>query len=295
MKRRMLPVLLLFAALALALPALAEPGDGSLGDMVVVNCSEWVSLRAQPDTNSARLIQVPLGAKVTDCHAYDQRFVYCRYNGLAGYILAEYLRAADAAAPAAAWSLPEGNDADMGDAEAAARLPLDDWVDGIHVTAERSYGEGETLQVLAVNDAGYPLWSYKAYRPYVTELNGTAAFIGGTADDPRVIVYDDSGLVSLRLADGEKVWQLPVDLGGSLVCATAPNGMMYIGSYYGDSIVAFTIDGLVIWRTAADPELYWLYDLQLTEAGIVATYEHLPNGSEGTVTYGYDGSLLKTN
>ena len=47
--KKLLPVLLLFAALALALPALAEPGDGSLGDMVVVNCSEWVSLRAQPD------------------------------------------------------------------------------------------------------------------------------------------------------------------------------------------------------------------------------------------------------
>ena len=277
LKRFLTALVALLLALCWTLPALGEPGDGWLGDMTVVNCDEWVSLRAEPSTSAARLAKVPLGAMVYDCHQYDQRFVYCEYGDLAGYILVEYL----APVQTDAGVLPDGG-----------RLVLDELVDGIHVTAERRGGEGETLSVMAVNDAGYPIWSYELSNEYVTELDGTAAFLGGTAEDPRVMVYGHEGLSSLRLATGEKVWQVEENLGGSLTAATGPDGTMYVGGYYGPNLVAISMDGKLLWQAEQNLEVYWLYEMELTDEGIVATYDHLPGDHDGRVCYSYDGQVL---
>ena len=59
--------ILICLALLLGMSALAEAGNGYIGDMTVVHCDEWVSMRAEPDTSAERLIQVPLGALVEDC------------------------------------------------------------------------------------------------------------------------------------------------------------------------------------------------------------------------------------
>lgn len=59
--------------------------------MYVANCDEWVSLRSRPDTSSARLAKVPLGAKVSNIYYVSDEFVSCTYNGRRGYILAQYL------------------------------------------------------------------------------------------------------------------------------------------------------------------------------------------------------------
>lgn len=259
-------LILLLAALLLAVPALGESGDGTLGDMRVVNCEEWVSLRAEPDTASARLIEVPLGDTVYDCQAWDDKFIRCEYEGLTGYILGEYL-------------IP-------------ANRTLDETVGGVHVIAERVFGEGETLKIRAENEAGETLWTHSAYKSYFTELDGTAAFIGGTAEDPRVIVYDEKGLASLRLETGEQVWILPVDLGGSISSAVAEDGTMYIGGYYGPDPIAFTMDGVILWRAQGNDDLYWLYKIEIGDEGIIATYDHIAGDREGTVCYGDDGALL---
>lgn len=66
-------------------------------NMQVVNCKEYVSLRETRSTSSARLEKVPLGALVLAFPEYGQEngFIYCFYHDQEGYILAEYLQAAE--------------------------------------------------------------------------------------------------------------------------------------------------------------------------------------------------------
>ena len=69
-----------------------EGGAADRGDaMVVVNCESWVSLREQPSTSARRLMQVPLGAVVTNCQGRWNGFIACDYGDARGFILAEYL------------------------------------------------------------------------------------------------------------------------------------------------------------------------------------------------------------
>lgn len=65
-------------------------GNVALADQKVTGCEYWVSLRSTPSTSAARLAQVPLGAKVTNC-VQNGAFVKCTYKGQTGYILAKYL------------------------------------------------------------------------------------------------------------------------------------------------------------------------------------------------------------
>ena len=98
-KCRALVCLALTAALMLcALPALSaaqaaayaydyQDYSGLIGAMEIVNCQSYASLRAYPDTSSTRLARVPLGSVVTNCWYEDDRFTYCVWDGIEGYIL----------------------------------------------------------------------------------------------------------------------------------------------------------------------------------------------------------------
>lgn len=79
--------------LSAALPALAD--DGYIGNMEVVNCSEWVSLREKPSTRAKRLVKVSLGAIVRHCRQVNQDWICAEYDGYSGYILDEYLEPSD--------------------------------------------------------------------------------------------------------------------------------------------------------------------------------------------------------
>ena len=70
-------------------------GESFPGNQMVVNCSEWVSLREGPDTTSKQLAKVPLGTIVTACVAYYDSFISCEYKGQRGYIPTTYLKAAN--------------------------------------------------------------------------------------------------------------------------------------------------------------------------------------------------------
>lgn len=61
--------------------------DNLIGAMEIVNCQSWASLRLYPDSSSSRLAKVPLGSVVVNCYYQDDRFTYCEYNGIGGYIL----------------------------------------------------------------------------------------------------------------------------------------------------------------------------------------------------------------
>ncbi len=89
-----LAALLLTAALPAATTARAaayaydyEDYTGLIGAMEIVNCQSYASLRLFPDTSSTRLARVPLGAVVTNCWYQDDKFTYCVYDGIEGYIL----------------------------------------------------------------------------------------------------------------------------------------------------------------------------------------------------------------
>ena len=88
MKRYIALFLLLCMVLA-AMPATAD--SGYIGNMEVVNCSEWVSLREEPSTRSERLVKVSLGAIVSNCQQVNDAWIYAEYDGYSGYILAKYL------------------------------------------------------------------------------------------------------------------------------------------------------------------------------------------------------------
>lgn len=65
--------------------------DTLIGAMEVVDCASWTSLRMYPNSTSTRLARVPLGAVVTNCYYQDDRYTYCEYQGVGGYILNSHL------------------------------------------------------------------------------------------------------------------------------------------------------------------------------------------------------------
>ena len=66
--KRFAVMLLLLCLLLAALPALAD--NEYYGNMEVVNCNEWVSLRERPSTAAKRLVKVSLGAVVSNCRQF---------------------------------------------------------------------------------------------------------------------------------------------------------------------------------------------------------------------------------
>lgn len=91
MKRIKRVALLLAVALLLCSVGVAASARGSyLGQLRVVNCASWVTLRQYASTNAPTVSRVPLGAWV-EGYYYDSQFTECYYNGMHGYILSTYL------------------------------------------------------------------------------------------------------------------------------------------------------------------------------------------------------------
>jgi len=89
---------MLAAAVLPALPAQAaaysydyEDYADLIGAMEIVNCQSYASLRSKASTSSTRLARVPLGSIVTNCRYENDRFTYCEFEGVGGYILNDNL------------------------------------------------------------------------------------------------------------------------------------------------------------------------------------------------------------
>ena len=91
--KQFVALLLLLCMAFTYMPALAD--TEYIGNMEVVNCNEWVSLREQPDTTAKRLVKVSLGAIVSNCEQLNEEWIYVEYDGYSGYILAQYLEPSD--------------------------------------------------------------------------------------------------------------------------------------------------------------------------------------------------------
>ena len=83
MKKKLLVCVLAALMLVPSASAFAE-------QMIVLNCNDWVSLRAQPSTSAERLSTVPLGSPVESI-GWSNGFNQVVYNGMTGWILTEYL------------------------------------------------------------------------------------------------------------------------------------------------------------------------------------------------------------
>ena len=63
------------------------PDSAYMGNYQIVNCASYTWLRAYPDSSSQRLLQIPLGSIVTNVYYQDDRYSYCVYGNVDGYIL----------------------------------------------------------------------------------------------------------------------------------------------------------------------------------------------------------------
>ena len=65
--------------------------DNYLGWKRIVNCENWVTLRASASTKADTVTRIPLGEYV-EAYKYNEEFAECYYNGMHGYVLNKYLK-----------------------------------------------------------------------------------------------------------------------------------------------------------------------------------------------------------
>ena len=249
--------ILLIVIMMLGCAAFAK-SYGFVGDMKVVNCKEWVSLRAEPSTESERIAKIPLGSIVNTCTTYSNGWVRGTFFGKTGYIAGDYL------VPAEAETVNTG----------------DFYVDmyGAVVVGSKHYGDNDESYTIEVfGEDGTKLWDYTAYCSYVTELEMTDVFIGGTDARPLVMAFSaEDGLTALDFYTGEEVWNIPdstLSLGGSICHTVDENGNMYIGGYYGPDPVAISMHGEILWQTDFQGAYYWLYDIEIVDDSLICSFE----------------------
>ncbi|MBO4367633.1 MAG: hypothetical protein J5859_02865 [Clostridia bacterium] len=296
--KKLLALILALVLICAALPAaFADENDVQVTDvMKVVNCEEWVSLRKTPSIRAERLNTVPLGSYVSDCKEATGSFVECTFNGQTGYILAKYL---EPSSPDA-WLTFSNKAVTISNIEGYGYENLYEKVGNYTVIAHTApLGTGEKMVVGVFDANGISVWYVTTETTYVSELSLTEAFVGGTASSPMVMVHNSTcGLAALDLTTGRVRWILSrnkVSLGGSISYAVAEDGTMYIGGYYGPDPVCIGVNGNVIWRSSSGrSDIYWLYDIQLQEKGLLCSYEMVGKSNKrGLVLYSYQGKLVE--
>ena len=81
----------LLTLVAILMTTTAFAKGAYLGTMTVVNCKNWVTLRASASTKAAAVTRIPLGEYV-EAYKYNKQFAECYYNGMHGYVLNKYLK-----------------------------------------------------------------------------------------------------------------------------------------------------------------------------------------------------------
>lgn len=292
--------------------------------MQVTECEEWVSLREYPDVNSARIAQIPLGSYIYDCQWYSDEFVFGQIDGQWGYVLSQYLTLVDVVPGYEDGDYGDGYDSsyedpDYGEFEGRwteddiphgyfnyTPLPYDTITkDGIEVInysikgytilASRLYDLGEVMRVGCYVNGTKPHWGYVTSVDTITESSATEAFLAGTAENPRVMIYNSvKGLYMIDLETGEVLWnRTSEELGlyGSLCYAVDENGTMYLAGYLGTDIIGVSLDGDILWRNDAEySDIYWPYRIRVMDDEVVVDYESGTKDGHYVVAYGLDGS-----
>lgn len=283
-------------ALLLLLAGAYALADDDSDDMRVYNCEDWVSMRAAPDKGSERLAKVILGEVVTDCVPAENGFIRCTYDGIEGYILAEYLADEETVRAATLESFMS-----MG------RELFSNTFGDYTVIARHGYAGSEWLRAVCLDGEGNIVWDHSTSAPGGAMLDQLAAFVTGTDEQPIVVIFNHDmdgrsdyiaqleasegrtlqatlprALTAYDPMTGDILWALTGDetgLGSGLVAATSKDGILYVGGYLGPDPIAIDMDGNIICRTYAnDDSIFWLYDIIPDAAGFTAVYESGPDG-----------------
>ncbi len=197
--------ILLSVLIGMSLPAMAE--NGYIGNMQVVNCDEWISMRAEPDSSSERLLKIPLGAVVTDCYWYSQSFIYATYEGVSGYILSEYVQKI-----AETQTESTGQDMTVYGTDAKLYAEAD-----VNASVLAEIPAGETLSNCYTYNSEFVYCEYRGMIGYVsaTELVNMDTSVAAQRIDETHFMhaervygdYDETMTVRVDDADGNTVWQ----------------------------------------------------------------------------------------
>ena len=160
------------------------------------------------------------------------------------------------------------------------------------IVASRSFeADGEILRVGCYEYETDPVWGYCTSVNYVTELTATEAFLGGTAQNPAVMIQNtDQGLYKVNIWTGEVEWIIPakeLQMSGCISYVVDDStGMIYMCGYYGPDPVAISPDGDIRWRADADnDDIYWPYHLSLENGVVVTRYGGYCEYGEFVVAY----------
>ena len=122
-----------------AVPASANGSNTQPKTYYVVNCNEYISLRARPSTEAEALRTMPLGASVSYLGDADNGFAKVEYRGTTGYALKSYLsRTAPSGANNASGS--SGNDFD--EERDNSGYPETEYGEDDYDVSETEYGGG---------------------------------------------------------------------------------------------------------------------------------------------------------
>ncbi len=296
-------ILLLGAALASADRIPPERSERYIGAMRVVKCNEYVSLREQPYKTTKALARVPLGAIVYNCSTIPQKksFVYAEYEGISGYILVKYLEKAPEFEPAVTSAITKKMTMEelIGDAEIVL-----DWKDyNISVVAAHEFitEKGIRTEVLRVGCFidGEPLWGHVETLQTYNDLTMLRAFIGGTEEDPMVVLYDGGyGLTMMDLLSGSEKWTInagTLNLGdAAAVAVNDENGIMYIAGTDGPDPVAITQEGRILWQSRPnDPELTEPCEIILKNDRILVRYKCGRADGYQTAMFDLTGEIIR--
>ena len=188
--------------------------------LYIVNCEEYVSLRAQPDTSAEALARIPLGTAVTCYGDVGNDFSEVAYQGMTGYVLTRYLGSNAPVAAAEAESEGETmyvvncqeyvtlRSGPSTSTDAMAHIPLG--------TAVMTYGsDGDFIRVEYEGLRGYVLNEYLDYSPmsfsaYLGSDAGYArldtASIEVSASSEQVDQYGYYSAANANDADGSTAW-----------------------------------------------------------------------------------------
>lgn len=279
-----------------------EEHDASyIGAMRVVKCNEWVTLRNVPYKTGKALAKVPLGSVVYNCRTIKEKksFLYAEYEGLQGYILKKYLETAPEFEPAVTSAVSQKMT--MEELTATGDIVLE-WNDfNISVVASHEYVpkgniKQEILRVGCFID-GEPLWGHIETLDAFNDLDLLRVFIGGTEDDPMVMLYDGGyGLTMFDLLSGSEQWTVmkgSCDLGdASVIAVDNDDGTMYIAGSDRPDPVAITPEGRIMWISDTEnPDLTHPFEIALRSDSIQVKYGENPDVRYYIASFDYMGEL----
>jgi hypothetical protein len=281
-----------------------EKGPRYIGAMQVIRCKEYVTLRAEPYKKSRALAKVPLGAVVYNCRSIREKksFLYAEYEGVSGYILAEYLEKAPQYEPAVT-SAVSGKLTEE-EIRNGGEIVLD-WQDyNISVLAShgfRTEGKKKTeILLIGCFIDGEPLWGHTETLEVFNDLTMLRVFIGGTEDDPMVMVYDGGyGLSLLDLLSGKERWLLTTancKLGDGAVTAVGESGNIFISGTDGPDLTAVSPDGRLLWTVSEDyPGFYDPAEIILNKSSIQVRFRSGMENAYILATFDYSGDLIESH